>query len=47
LNDEALLLQVDGFNTFTTRVPEPRTLLLLALGLVALGFAARRWRPTA
>lgn len=45
---DTLLLQVDGFNTFTAQaVPEPRTLLLLALGLVALGFAARRWRPTA
>jgi hypothetical protein len=42
-----LLLQVDGFNTFTAQVPEPRALLLLALGLVVLGFAARRSRPTA
>lgn len=44
---DTLILQVDGFNTFSVRVPEPQTLLLFGLGLVVLGFAARGWRPTA
>jgi hypothetical protein len=35
-----ILLKVDGSNTFS--IPEPQTLLLFGIGLLMLGFVARR-----
>jgi hypothetical protein len=36
-----ILLKVDGSSTFSS-IPEPQTLLMFGLGLMMLGFVARR-----